>query len=54
VVRDLANGDCDSVTIRNENELRAQCLPSLGVIACDAFANQRFDPSCAEQIIRPK
>lgn len=53
-LRDLANGDCESVTIRNERELRAQCLPSLASISCADLANQRFAPSCAEQIVRTK
>lgn len=53
-IRDLANGDCESVTIRNERELRAQCLPSLASISCADLANQRFAPSCAEQIVRSK
>jgi hypothetical protein len=51
-IRDLAGGNCNDVSIRNETELRTQCLPSFQVIACDALANQRFAPSCAEQIIR--
>jgi hypothetical protein len=50
-IRDLAGGDCNSVSIRNESELRRQCLPSLTRITCDALTNQRFDPSCAEQVI---
>lgn len=51
-IRDLAGGDCNSVAIRAEAELRRQCIPSFARIACDALRNQRFDPSCAEQIIR--
>lgn len=51
-IRSTAGGDCDSTSIRNESELRRQCLPSLGRITCDALKNQRLDPSCAEQIIR--
>lgn len=54
VIRDLANGDCETVTIRNERELRTQCLPSLARISCGDLQNQRVDPSCAEQIIRSK
>jgi hypothetical protein len=53
-IRDLANGDCESVTIRNEQELRTLCFPSLASISCADLANQRFAPSCAEQIIRTK
>ena len=53
-IRDLANGDCESVSIRNEAELRSLCFPSLMVISCADLANQRFAPSCAEQIIRSK
>ena len=53
-IRDLANGDCDSVSIRNETELRSQCIPSFGTISCDDLTNQRFAPGCAEQIIRSK
>jgi len=53
-IRDLANGDCESVTIRNERELRTQCFPSLASISCADLANQRFAPSCAEQIVRSK
>lgn len=53
-IRDLANGDCDSVTIRNETELRTQCFPSLASISCADLTNQRFAPSCAEQIVRSK
>jgi hypothetical protein len=52
-IRDLAGGDCNAVSIRNEAELRSQCFPSLAQIACDALKNQRFDPSCAGQILRP-
>jgi hypothetical protein len=54
VIRDLANGDCESVTIRNERELRTGCLPALASISCANLANQRFPPACAEQIIRSK
>jgi hypothetical protein len=53
-IRDLAGGDCNSVSIRAEAELRRQCLPSFSRITCDALRNQRFDPSCAEQIIRSR
>jgi hypothetical protein len=53
-IRDLANGDCDSVTIRNETELRTKCFPALASISCADLVNQRFSPSCAEQIIRSK
>jgi hypothetical protein len=53
-ISNLANGDCNSVSIRNEAELRSGCIPSFSVIACDALTNQRFDPTCAEQIIRSK
>jgi hypothetical protein len=53
-ISDFANGDCNSVSIRNEAELRSGCIPSFSVIACDAFSNQRFDPTCAEQLIRSK
>jgi hypothetical protein len=51
-IRDLANGDCNAVSIRNEAELRSQCIPSFGTISCADLTNQRFAPSCAEQIIR--
>jgi len=51
-IRDLANGDCNSVSIRNESELRTQCIPSFRTISCADLTNQRFAPSCAEQIIR--
>lgn len=54
LIRDLANGDCESVTIRNERELRTQCFASLTRISCSDLQNQRVDPSCAEQIIRSK
>jgi hypothetical protein len=53
-IRDLANGDCESVTIRNEAELRGLCFASLARISCADLTNQRFAPSCAEQIIRTK
>ena len=53
-IRDLANGDCESVTIRNETELRSKCFPSLATMSCADLSNQRFAPSCAEQIIRTK
>ena len=53
-INDLANGDCNSVSIRNETELRSQCIPSFGTISCADLTNQRFAPSCAEQIIRGK
>lgn len=51
-IKALANGDCDSVSIRNEAELRSGCIPSFSTIGCDDLKNQRFAPSCAEQIIR--
>lgn len=54
VIRDLANGDCDSVSILNEAQLRASCLPALAVIRCADLANQQFPPACAGQIIREK
>jgi len=50
-IKDVAKGDCDSVTIRNERELRATCLPSLSRIPCADFLNARPDPNCAEQIV---
>ena len=53
-IRDLANGDCDAVSIRNETELRGQCIPSFSTISCADLTQQRFAPSCAEQIIRSK
>ena len=53
-IRDLANGDCDSVSIRNESELRSGCIPSFSTISCRDLTQQRFAPSCAEQIIRSK
>jgi hypothetical protein len=53
-VRELAGGDCNSVSIRNESELRTRCFPSLQRITCDALVNQRFDPTCAEQVIRTR
>jgi hypothetical protein len=48
-IKNLANGDCNSVAVRDESQLRSQCIPSLAVIACDALQNGRLDPSCAEQ-----
>lgn len=51
-IRNLAGGDCDSVTIRNESELRSLCLPSFSRISCADLTNARFVPGCAEQIIR--
>lgn len=54
VIRDLANGDCDTVTIRNETELRTGCFPALASIRCADLANQQFPPSCAGQIVREK
>ncbi len=53
-IRDLANGDCNDVSIRNEAELRSQCIPSFATISCADLMNQRFVPGCAEQIIRNK
>ena len=53
-INDLANGDCNAVSIRNETELRSQCIPSFSTISCADLTNQRFAPSCAEQIIRAK
>ena len=54
VIRDLAGGDCDTITIRNETELRTGCFPALASIRCADLANQRFPPSCAGQIVREK
>jgi hypothetical protein len=53
-IQNLAGGDCNSVSIRNETELRTQCFPSLTRIPCADLTNNRVDPSCAEQIIRTK
>ncbi len=53
-INDLANGDCNSVSIRNEAELRSGCIPSFSTISCDDLTNMRFAPECAEQIIRSK
>ena len=53
-IKNLANGDCNSVSIRAEAELRSQCIPSFSSISCADLTNQRFAPSCAEQIIRSK
>ncbi len=53
-IKDLANGDCNSVSIRNETELRTQCFRALASINCSDLKNNRVDPSCAEQIIRTK
>jgi hypothetical protein len=53
-IRETANDDCNSVTIRNETELRTKCFPSLGRISCVDLKEVRLDPSCAEQIIRSK
>jgi hypothetical protein len=53
-IRDLAGGDCETVTIRNETELRTQCFPSLAGISCADLVNGRLSPSCAGQILREK
>lgn len=53
-ITDLANGDCNSVSIRNEAELRSGCIPSFSTISCTDLTQQRFAPSCAEQLIRSK
>jgi hypothetical protein len=53
-INNLANGDCNSVAIRDEAQLRSGCIPSFATISCDALTNQRFDPTCAEQLIRSK
>ena len=53
-IADLANGDCNAVTIRNEAELRSQCIPSFGGISCADLKEQRFVPGCAEQIVRSR
>jgi len=53
-IRTLANGDCETVTIRNERELRTGCIPVLATISCDALTNQRFPPACAGQIVSEK
>lgn len=53
-VRDIAGGDCNSVSIRNEVELRNQCFTALSRITCVDLKENRFAPSCAEQIIRSK
>jgi len=52
-IRDLARGDCNAVTIRNETELRTMCFPAIAKISCTDLKEQRLAPSCAEQIIRP-
>lgn len=53
-IRTLANGDCETVTIRNERELRTGCLPVLATIACEALTNGRLPPPCAGQILSEK
>jgi hypothetical protein len=53
-IDNLANGDCNSVAIRDEAQLRSGCIPSFARISCDDLTNQRFDPTCAEQLIRSK
>ena len=53
-VRDLANGDCNSVSIRNEVELRTKCFSALARIPCNDLKENRLDPTCAEQIVRSK
>lgn len=53
-VRDIAGGDCNSVSIRNEVELRNQCFTALSRITCADLKENRFAPSCAEQIIRSR
>jgi len=53
-INNLANGDCNAVAIRDEAQLRSGCIPSFSTISCDDLTNQRFDPTCAEQIIRSK
>jgi hypothetical protein len=53
-IRDIAGGDCNSVTIRNETELRTMCFPAFKTISCADLTQQRFSPSCAEQIQRAR
>ena len=48
----LAGGDCNKVSIRNEAELRNQCIPSFASLSCSEYVNGRFAPSCAGQIIK--
>ena len=52
-IRDLANGDCTTVNIRSYSEL-SKCLPTFQSISCTNLTEQRFDPSCAELIVRSK
>jgi len=52
-IAQLADGDCNKVSIRNETELRNQCLPTFSSLSCTNWREGRFAPSCAEQIIRP-
>lgn len=52
-IRDLANGDCNSVSIRSYSEL-AKCIPTFGSISCSDLKEQRFAPDCAEQIVRSR
>lgn len=51
-VNTLAGGDCNTVSIRNEAELRNQCIPSFASLSCTEYVNGRFAPSCAGQIIK--
>jgi len=53
-IAQLANGDCNSVAIRNEAELRNGCLHTFSSISCTNLREGRFPPACAEQIIRQK
>lgn len=53
-IAQLANGDCNTVSIRNETELRSQCLPTFPSLSCTNYREGRFVPSCAEQIQRTK
>lgn len=51
-VNTLAGGDCNKVSIRNEAELRNQCIPSFASLSCSDYVNGRFAPSCAGQILQ--
>lgn len=53
-LKSAAGGDCKKVIgIRDEQELRGTCLPSLSTISCPDLLAAKIDASCGKQLQRP-
>lgn len=48
-ISQLAGGNCNNVSVRDQTQLYSGCIPSFSTISCDDLENGRLDPTCAEQ-----